>query len=339
MLKTLCSLNGISGREDAVRSFILAQLPPEADYTIDPLGNLIVEKRGAARPKKKVALFAHMDEVGMIVTYITEEGFLRCSPVGGLDSRVVFGKPVTVGEHGVCGVVGGKAVHQLKKEEKDRVPEIEEMYIDIGAESRQAAEAVVSLGDAVYFRSDYVEFGDGFCKAKAIDDRAGVQILLELLSVDLLYDMTFCFTVQEEIGTRGATAAAFTIRPDYALVVESTTAADLPDVQGCQQVCRLGGGAVLSFMDGGTVYDKTLYTFAMEKAAEQQIPHQTKTRIAGGNDAAAIHKTAGGSKVLAVSVPCRYIHSGACVAKFCDIESVALLCRVLAEAFCNAEAD
>lgn len=337
MLKTLCELNGTSGREDAVRDFILTQLPENATYKIDALGNLLVEKKGAARPKKKVALFAHMDEVGFIITYITEDGFLKFAPVGGVDARAVFGKAVTVGTRAIPGVVGGKAVHQLTKDEKGSVPEIETMVMDIGAQTKAEAESLVSPGDVAYFRSDYVEFGDGFVKAKAIDDRAGVQILLDMLKNDLPYDMTFCFTVQEEIGTRGATAATFTVRPDYALVIESTTAADLPEVSGHKQVCKVGGGAVVSFMDRGTVYDKDLYDFARALAKEKQISCQTKTMISGGNDAAAIHKTAGGVKTLAVSVPCRYIHSGACVAKKDDIQSVADLTNALAEALCNAE--
>lgn len=336
MLKTLCELNGISGREDAVRTFLLTQLPEDATYTIDALGNLLVEKKGKMRPKNKVALFAHMDEVGFIVTYITDDGFLKCSPVGGIDPRAVFGKAVTVGERGVSGVIGGKAVHQLTKDEKGSVPEIEDMFIDIGAMTKSEAQSLADLGDAVYFQSEYVEFGDGFVKSKAIDDRAGVQLLLNMVKSDLPYDMTFCFTVQEEIGTRGATAATFTVRPDYALVIESTTAADLPDVQNYKQVCKVGAGAVVSFMDRGTVYDKDLYDFARKLAAEKHIPCQTKTMIAGGNDAAAIHKTAGGVKVLAVSAPCRYIHSGACVVKKDDLQSVADLTKALAEALCNA---
>lgn len=336
MLKTLCELNGTSGREGAVREWILAQLPENTTYKIDALGNLLVEKKGEARPQNKVALYSHMDEVGFIITYITDDGFLKFAPVGGVDSRAVFGKAVTVGARAIPGVVGGKAVHQLTKDEKGSVPEIENMVIDIGAQTKAEAESLVSLGDVAYFRSDYVEFGDGFVKAKAIDDRAGVQILLDMLKSDLLYDMTFCFTVQEEIGTRGATAATFTVRPDYALVIESTTAADLPEVSGHKQVCKVGGGAVVSFMDRGTVYDKALYDFARALASEKQIPCQTKTMIAGGNDAAAIHKTAGGVKTLAISVPCRYIHSGACVAKKDDIQSVADLTKALAEALCNA---
>lgn len=331
MLKTLCELNGTSGREEAVREFLIAHLPKDASYTVDALGNLIVEKRGANRAKNKVMLASHMDEVGLIITYITEDGFLRFACVGGIDSRALFGKAVKVGEQGVSGVIGGKAVHQLTKDEKNTVPEAEDLLIDIGARTKAEAESLVSLGDNAYFDSEYIEFGDGFIKSKAIDDRAGNLIMLEMLQSDLPYDMTFCFTVQEEIGTRGAAAVTDTVAPDYAIVLESTTASDLPDVSGYRQVCKTGGGAVVGFMDRGTVYDKSLYDLAFRLAKENDIPCQTKTMVAGGNDASAIHKAAGGVKTVAVSVPCRYIHSASCVAKKEDIDSVARLARVLSE--------
>lgn len=331
MLKTLCELNGTSGREDAVRTFLIAHLPKDASYTVDALGNLIVEKRGAKRAESKVMLASHMDEVGLIITYITEDGFLRFACVGGIDSRALFGKAVRVGEQGISGVIGGKAVHQLTKDEKNTVPEAEDLLIDIGASSKAEAEALVHLGDNAYFDSEYIEFGDGFIKSKAIDDRAGNLIMLEMLQSDLPYDMTFCFTVQEEIGTRGAAAVTDTVAPDYAIVLESTTASDLPDVSGYRQVCKTGGGAVVGFMDRGTVYDKSLYDLAFRLAKENDIPCQTKTMVAGGNDASAIHKAAGGVKTVAVSVPCRYIHSASCVAKKEDIDSVARLARVLSE--------
>ena len=331
MLKTLCELNGTSGREEAVREFLIAHLPKDASYTVDALGNLIVEKRGANRAKNKVMLASHMDEVGLIITYITEDGFLRFACVGGIDSRALFGKAVKVGENGISGVIGGKAIHQLTKDEKNTVPEAENLLIDIGARTKAEAESLVSLGDNAYFDSEYIEFGDGFIKSKAIDDRAGNLIMLEMLQSDLPYDMTFCFTVQEEIGTRGAAAVTDTVAPDYAIVLESTTASDLPDVSGYRQVCKTGGGAVVGFMDRGTVYDKSLYDLAFRLAKENDIPCQTKTMVAGGNDASAIHKAAGGVKTVAVSVPCRYIHSASCVAKKEDIDSVARLARVLSE--------
>lgn len=334
-LKTLCELNGISGREHNVRDYIISCLPSDCEYRVDALGSLIVEKKGARAPQNKVMLDAHMDEVGFIITYITDDGYLKFSAVGGIDERVIFGRAVTVGKNNTVGVIGAKAVHQLSGDEKGMLPKIDDMFIDIGAKTKEEAQELTALGDEVYFKSLYREFGDGFIKAKAIDDRAGCDMLLKMINSDLPYDMTFSFSVQEEIGTRGAAATAYSVNPDYAVIIESTTAADIADVPEQKKVCKLGGGAVVSFMDRGTVYDSEIYNRAFEIAKENNIKCQTKTVVAGGNNAAAVHKAAGGIKTLAISVPCRYIHSGASVAKKEDIDSVFELTKLMAEEFCN----
>lgn len=335
MLKELCMLNGISGREKAVREYITAHIPSDCKYRIDNLGNVIVEKKGRKPAKNKLMLSAHMDEIGFIITYITEDGFLKFSPVGGIDERVVFGRSVTVGGRNVHGVIASKALHQLSAQEHKKVPEFEDMYIDIGAQGKKEAEEYVSLGDSAYFDSDFLEFGDGYIKAKALDDRMGCSVLLEILDSETEYDMTVCFVTQEEIGTRGATVAANTVKPDYAIVVEGTTACDISDVPDSKKVCKLGGGAVVSYMDRGTVYDFDLYKKAVKTAQENGIKYQTKTVVAGGNDAAAIHKSGAGVKTVAVSVPTRYIHSASCVAKTEDINSVKQLVIKLSEEFAN----
>lgn len=336
MLKELCLLNGISGREKSVKEYILAHIPSDCECGVDNLGNVIVEKKGRKPAKNKVMLSAHMDEVGFIITYITEEGFLKFSPVGGIDERVVFGRSVTVGDRNIHGVIASKAIHQLSAQERKKVPEFDNMYIDIGAENKKKAEEYVSLGDSAYFDSDFIEFGDGYIKAKALDDRMGCAVLLEILNSETEYDITVCFVTQEEIGTRGAAVAANTVMPDYAIVAEGTTACDISDVPDSKKVCTLGGGAVVSYMDRGTVYDLDLYKTAIKTAEDNGIKCQTKTVVAGGNDAAAIHKSGAGVKTVAVSVPTRYIHSPSCVAKSEDINSVKQLIIKLAEEFANA---
>ena len=335
MLKELCLINGTSGREKAVRDYIVSRIPADCEYEIDRLGNVICHKKGRNRAKNKVMLSAHMDEVGFIITYICDDGMIKFHNVGGIDERVVFGRSVTL-ESGARGVIGSKAFHQLEGDEQDTLPKIADMYIDIGAKDKKDAEKYVNLGDAAYFDSEYTEFGDGFVKAKAIDDRAGCMILLEMLNSELEYDAEICFVVQEEIGTRGSAVAAFSVAPDYAIVLESTTASDIAGVSGNKKVCVLGDGAVVSFMDRGTVYDNELYMSAFEIAKENNIKVQTKTVVAGGNDAAAIHKSGAGVKTVAVSVPTRYIHSASCVAKLEDIDSVKKLAFRLAEDFADA---
>lgn len=327
LLKELCMLNGTSGDEKKVRDFIISRLPEDCAYTVDALGNLIVEKKGKRTPKNKVALFAHMDEVGFIVTYITDDGFVHIAPVGGIDDSALFGKKLTV--NSINGAAGGKAMHQCTADELKNIPKIEDVSVDFGFENKEQAEKEISLGDFAYFKSDFTEFGDGFIKSKALDDRIGVAAMLELLNEKSEINYTCVFTVQEEIGTRGATVSAYTVKPDYAVVLETTTASDIPDTPEHKKVCKVGGGAVVSFMDRGTVYNRSIYKKAFELAENNAIPCQTKTVVAGGNDASAIHKSAGGIKTIAVSVPCRYIHSPSSVCKISDIESVFALAKLL----------
>lgn len=338
-LKTLCSLPGASGREDAVRAYLIERIGKHAEYEVDALGNLLVHKRGAQRAKKKVMLAAHMDEVSLIVTYITEDGYLKFSPVGGIDPRVLFGRGVFVGEQNVPGVVGGMPVHLLEKDELKKIPDFEKLYIDIGAASAAQAEEMVRLGDIAYFDSAFVTFGDRLIKAKALDDRAGCAILLEMIENEQPYDMEFAFTVQEEVGLRGAGAAAYQLEPDYAIVVETTTAADIAGVAPHKRVCTLGKGAVVSFMDKSTLYDRKLSDFAFSLAERKNIRCQTKTLVAGGNDAGAIHKSRGGIKTIAVSVPCRYLHSPSCVIQEGDLYDTADLVRALAQSFAHDSID
>lgn len=318
-LRDLCLINGISGDEDKVRDYIVSQISDKCEYSVDNLGNIIAFKKGKKTPRNKVLLSAHMDEVGLIVKYINDDGSLKADSVGGVDSRVVFGRQVSVGENDITGVVGGVAIHNLSSDERSKSVPFDKLNIDIGAENREEAKRVVSLGDSVYFKSDFFEFGDGFIKSKAIDDRFGCALMLELIQSELEYDTYFTFVVQEEIGLRGAKAASYTVNPDYAIVLEATTAADIPSAGGEKSVCSCKSGPVISFMDRSTIYNKELYNLAFNLAKENNIPCQTKTMIAGGNDAGAIHVSRGGVKTIAVSIPCRYIHSPSCVANKDDI--------------------
>lgn len=307
LLKTLCSLNGVSGDEDNIRDFIIKEITPYVtDLRVDPLGSIIAFKKGAARAKTDLMLSAHMDEVGLIVTHITDDGKLKFTTVGGIDKRILPGKQVLVGT--VPGVIGAKPIHLLKGDEKGAAVSMDALFIDIGATNKEEAESIVSLGDCVYFET-ISDFSGDTIKAKAIDDRAGCAILIDILKQDLPYDMTFVFCVQEEIGLRGAKTAAYSVDPQAAIVVESTTAADIPGVEEENQVCHVGEGPVVSFMDRATIYDKQFYKLAFALAKTNNIPCQTKHMVAGGNDAGAIHCTRGGVRTISVSLPCRYLHA------------------------------
>lgn len=336
LLETLCTARGISGFEENVRTLIQKEIEPYADRVeVTPLGNLIAFKKGKQRPKTRLMLNAHMDEVGMIVTHIGEDGLLRFATVGGIDRRVLCGKPVTVGEN-VAGVIGAKPIHLLTGEEKEKSVPVKDLYIDIGAADREEAEVVVRPGDPVTFDSLF-DTSRGMIKSRALDDRAGCVILIDLLKSDLPYDMMFAFVVQEETGLNGSKTAAFAIEPDAAIVVESTTAADVAGVPEDKQVCHVGKGPVLSFMDRRTIYDREYYRMAFDAAEETGVNCQAKQAVAGGNDAGAIHVSREGVRTVAVSLPCRYLHSAVSLISQQDFHDAETLIARLAEKIAGAE--
>lgn len=329
LLKKLCSARSVSGDENSVRDIILSEIKGYADdIKIDNLGNLIAFKKGKKPAPKKLMLSAHMDEVGLMVTDITSDGFIKFDEVGGLDRRILPGKRVNIGKKALSGVIGIKPVHLTKGDEREAIPEISDMYIDIGADSREEAEKYVNYGDSITFESKFTE-NDYTITSKAIDDRFGCLVLIELIKSELDYDAYFTFVVQEEVGLRGAKVAAYTVNPDYAIVVETTTAADIPEVDSSKQVCNLGKGAVISFMDRRTIYDKELVKLAFERAEKLGVNAQYKRAVAGGNDSGEIHKSRGGVRTLAVSLACRYLHAPNCTANIADCESILTLVRDL----------
>lgn len=333
LLEKLCGLNGTSGDEKSVREFILSEISDFCDCIVDPLGNIIARKKGASPAKNKVMVSAHMDEVGMIVTSVKSDGTLTVSPVGGVDPRAAIGRPVRVGD-GLYGVIGAKAVHNLSDDEKKTAPKFTALYADIGAQDKAEAEKLVSLGDRVHFVSDFITFGDGFVKGKAIDDRFGCAVMIELIKSELPYDCIFTFVVQEEVGLRGSRTAAYTVDPDFAIVLEATTAADIPLASAEKRCCELGKGAVVSYMDRSTIYDRELYELSQKVSADNGIKWQTKTMVAGGNDSGAIHISRGGVRTIAISAPCRYLHSPSCVVKLSDLEDCERLAKAMLEKMC-----
>ena len=329
LLRELCLINGVSGDEKAVREVIINKIKDVCtDYQIDNLGNLICFIKGR-KSGKKLMICAHMDEVGFIVKYINGDGTLSFGAVGGIDPSVVIGRQVKVGK--INGIIGSTAVHNLSKEQREKAPSMDSLYIDIGAENKADAEKYVKLGDCAYFESEFAELGERCIKSKAIDDRAGCAMMIKLMHEELEYDTYFVFNVQEEIGLRGSTVSAFSVNPDFAIVLEATTASDIEGVSGAKKVCQLGKGAVVGFMDRSTVYDKGLYNLAFDISEKNNIPCQTKTMVAGGNDSGAIHISRGGVRTIAVSVPCRYLHSPSSVIEMNDLESCYKLVKLMAE--------
>lgn len=327
-LKELCALNAVSGDEKAVRDYIISKIDGKADWHTDNLGNILVFKKGKKRSVKKLLIDAHMDEVGFIISSVTADGFLKFQTVGGINTAAIMFRQVKVGN--LNGVVCGTPIHLLSGDEKKKLPKSDSLYIDIGAESREEALKLVSLGDRAVMCSEYREMGNKI-KAKAIDDRAGCAILLSLVTNDSDYDFYASFSVQEEVGLRGAKTVAFAAEPDAAIVLEATTAADIADVDETHRVCVLGNGPAVSFMDRATVYDREYYRAALESG----IKCQPKSAVAGGNNSGAIHLSRGGVRTVAISVPCRYIHSSSCVADKEDIKNAERLAKYILAGICG----
>ncbi|NLJ58797.1 MAG: M42 family metallopeptidase [Tissierellia bacterium] len=325
-LKELTELSGVAGCEYEVRDYIKSKLREiGCEFYVDKLGNVIAHNKG--RKNKTIMVAAHMDEVGLIVKHIDSDGFIKFDAVGGIDQRVLNSKAVLIGENKIAGVIGSKAVHLMTQEERGKSLPIDKLYIDIGSTSKEETEKLVSVGDYVSFKSDYVEFGNNLIKAKALDDRAGCSVILELLSMKLDADFYGVFTVMEEVGLRGAVTAAYQLEPDFGLVLEGTVCADMPEVEDHNKSTIIGKGAALSLMDNTTVYDIDIVRNIAKIAEEKNIQYQYRTSSAGGNDAGVIHKSKEGAKVMSISVPCRYIHSPVSVASKDDYNNVVKLAK------------
>ena len=336
LLRELCEIDGASGQEDRVRDYILDKIRDKCDCRVTPLGCIIAEYKGEKASEKKLMISAHMDEVGLIVTGINSDGTLNINCVGGVEADAVIGRQVRL-QSGIMGAVGSKAVHNMSDDERKAAPKFEGLYIDIGAADKADAEKYVSLGDYAYFTCGFSEKG-GIIRSKAIDDRAGCAIMLAMiLERAIPFDCTFTFVTQEEIGLRGARTAAFEAAPDFALVLEATTAADIPLSEGDKRCCILGEGPVVSYMDRSTLYDRGLYSLSIRLAEEMGIKRQTKTVIAGGNDSGAIHISRGGVRTCAVSVPCRYLHTPCCVINEEDYFDSYALSLAMAEKILSGE--
>lgn len=329
LLKQLCCLDATSGDEDAVRDFIVSQIDGFCEYRIDNLGNIICFKKGENRSCKKVMVDAHMDEVGLIITSATNDGFLKFKTVGGIDVSALLQRKVKIGGK-INGVIGSRPIHLIEGDGRKKLPKEDSLYIDIGAKSKEEALTIVSLGDRAVLESEFVVSGD-YVKAKAIDDRIGCAVIIKLLQSDAQYDFYASFSVQEEIGLRGAKTAAYSINPDSALMLEATTAADIAGVGQEKSVCNLGKGAVVSFMDRATVYDKNYYSSALQSG----ILCQPKRAVAGGNNSGSVHLSREGVRTLALSLPCRYIHSPSCVASLKDCESLSALAQYMLNGICG----
>jgi endoglucanase len=307
LLEKLTIIQGASGDEFRVREAIKSEVEEYcSQIKQDSMGNLYAIKEGC---DKKIMLAAHMDEVGFMVTSITEQGMIKFKAIGSADDRVLASKKVLVGAKMIPGVIGMKPVHMQEKEERKQNIKIKQLYIDIGCSKKEEAEKLVSLGDYIYYDSMFADLGNGIYKSKAFDDRVGCAVLIEVLKESFQSTIQACFTVQEEIGMRGAGVAAYNVKPDLAIIIEGTTCSDVPNVEKNEMVTRMGAGPAVSIIDRSSYGNKDLVKTILETAKENNIKVQIKEGIFGGNDAGRIQTMMEGIPTAVISIPCRYIHS------------------------------
>jgi len=321
LIKKLTEIHGVSGCEDAVRDIIIEEIKPYCDsLRIDKMGNVIALKKGKSKKRKKIMLGAHMDEVGFMIRSIDESGTLKFLIAGSIDKRVLIGKRVLVGKERIPGVISYKSVH-IQKEEYNVLPKIDKLSIDIGCTEKKETEKFVSIGDYAVFATEYEERGD-ILKGKAFDDRLGCYAIIDILKSKFKHDIYGVFFVQEEIGLRGSPTSAFSIEPNYAIVLESTSAADMPHEKDEADFPKMQEGVVITISDKSFFVNKDFLSLVKQTAKENKIKFQFKQPMIGSTDAGMIHTTKTGIKTMVFAVPSRYIHSPVCFASMKDLESM-----------------
>ncbi len=324
LLKRICETPGAPGFEHRIRQLVLKELQGLADeVSIDNMGNVVAVKRGKER--KRVMIAAHLDEIGFIVNHIDEEGFLFFHPLGGFDPKTLTSQRVIVhGKKDVIGVMGTKPIHLMKPEERSKVVPIGDYYIDLGMRKEEVLK-IVSIGDPVTRERELIEMGD-CVNSKSLDNRVSVFILLETLRAlkgkEVPYDIYGVFTVQEEVGLRGAISAAHGINPDFGFGLDVTIAFDTPGAQAQEAVTKLGKGAGIKILDGSVISDYRMVRYLKEIADQHKIPWQPEILPAGGTDTAGVQRYGKkGAIAGAISIPLRHIHQTIEMANKEDIQN------------------
>jgi putative aminopeptidase FrvX len=329
-LEKLSNACGVTGREDEVRELMINLMRPHADEIIvDKLENVIAVKKGESSGSK-IMLAAHMDEVGLMVKTITKEGVLQFTKMGGIDDRILPAQRIKVfSRKGVFpGIIGSKPPHIQKEEERKKIINFDELFIDIGAENKEDVSALgVRVGDPVGFDVKYVQLGRDVVMGKAFDNRAGCVAMIQVLRLMEKTDCTVCAvgTVQEEVGLRGAGTAAFGVDPDVAIALDVNIAGDVPGVREFDTSLKMGKGPSLTISDSGLITHPKVLRWLLDTAEEEKIPFQLESGLLGSTDAARISLTRQGIPSGSVSIPTRYIHSPVSMLSLKDIENSAKL--------------
>jgi putative aminopeptidase FrvX len=335
LLKEVCEIAGAPGFEKRIRDLVIKIVTPLADEVkTDNLGNVIAVKKSKKNPgNKKIMVAAHMDEIGFIVTHIDDKGFVRFHTLGGFDPKTLTAQRVIVhGKKDLIGVMGSKPIHVMTADEKNKLPLITDYFIDMGM-SKEEVEKYIKIGDPITRDRELIEMGN-CVNCKSIDNRVAVFILIETLRMleNPAYDVYAAFTVQEEVGIRGANVAAHGINPDFGIALDTTIAFDVPGAQPHEKVTELGKGTAIKIMDASTICDYRMVAFMKQTAENHKIKWQPEILTAGGTDTAGVQRMGKqGAIVGAISIPTRHLHQVIEMAHKEDISDSILLLKACLE--------
>jgi len=311
LLKKICETAGAPGHEKQIRDLIVKTIKPYVDeYHIDNLGNIVSVKKGSKTSHDKVMVAAHMDEIGFVVTHIEDGGFVRFHTLGGFDPKTLTAQRVKIqGKKIVPGVMGTKPIHVMEAEERTKMPKAKDYFIDTGM-SKEKLEQIIKIGDPITWERELIEMGD-CVNCKSIDNRVSVFILIEALKnlKNIPYDLYAVFTVQEEVGLRGANVSAHSINPTFGIALDTTIAYDVPGAQAHEKITELGKGAAIKIMDGSVICDYRMIDFLKQTADKNKIDWQPEVLPAGGTDTAGLQRMGKDGAISgAISVPTRHLH-------------------------------
>ncbi len=323
LLAEICKTPGAPGFEQKVRELVIKEVSPLVDeVTVDNMGNVYAIKRG--KESKKVMVAAHMDEIGFIVTHIDDEGFIRFHTLGGFDPKTLTAQRVIIhGEKDIIGVMASKPIHVMTPEERNKVAKISDYFIDTGL-PKSEVEKFISIGNSITREREFIEMGE-CVNSKSLDNRLAVFVLIETLKAlkgkEIPFDLYGVFTVQEEVGIRGANVSALNIKPDFGFGLDTTIAFDLPGAAEHEKITRLGEGTAIKIMDAMTICDYRMVDFMKKMANKHDIKWQPEILTAGGTDTAGVQRmTEGGSIAGAISIPTRHLHQVIEMAHKADIK-------------------
>jgi putative aminopeptidase FrvX len=322
---------GVTGREEEVSDLLKTTLKPHVDeIKVDKLGNVIGVKKGAKKDAPKIMLAAHMDEIGLIIKNINKDGFLQFSKLGGIDDRILIAQRVIVHtEKGKRpGIIGSKPPHIMKEEERKKIIEVDKLFIDVGASSKEDAQKIgLEVGEVISFDTRFARITDDLVAGKAFDDRVGCCMLVEVMKELEETDCTVYAvgTVQEEVGLRGATVSAFHICPDLALAFDVTVAGDIPGVKEIEAPSKIKKGPVIGVMDAGLITHPKVLKLLVNASKKAKVDYQLETGLAGSTDAARIALTREGVPCGVLSIPTRYIHSPSSILSLSDVRKAVKL--------------